>query len=208
MRKPLILGIDAGLTMAKAALFDDAYREVAAAGVGNKVLRPVPGSAERSMDEAWANATTAIRKWLAAASASGADVAAVGVTGAPCRQLVPKSRERVQALVVLRGNAEFRRQTFEQLAVQHVEIGPRPLAPANAIEGGRIIHPPRINKRRPIGPNAARVSPRRQMRDHTASPIDERAKCIEDQGANSVHGSRPFPIGPLWAEMRCSRAAP
>ena len=79
----------------------------------------------------------------------------------PCRQLVPKSRERVQAIVVLRGNAEFWRQTFEGLAVQHVEIRPRSLAPANAIKGGRIVHPPRIDKRRPIGPNAARVSPRR-----------------------------------------------
>jgi hypothetical protein len=45
--------------------------------------------------------------------------------------------------------------------IPHVEIGPRPLAPANAIKGGRIVHPPRIDKRRPIGPNAAGVFPRR-----------------------------------------------
>jgi hypothetical protein len=43
------------------------------------------------------------------------------------------------------------------------------------------------------------------MRDHAASPIDERAECIEDQGANSVHGSRPFPIGLPRADICLSR---
>ena len=82
MPKNLILGIDAGLTRTKAALFDAAGREVAAEGVSNEISRPFPGAAERSMDEAWVDAAKAVRRALAAASASGADVAAVGVTGA------------------------------------------------------------------------------------------------------------------------------
>ena len=82
MPKNLILGIDAGLTRTKAALFDAAGREIAAAGVGNEIGRPFPGAAERSMDEAWADSAKAIRGALTTASASGVDVAAVGVTGA------------------------------------------------------------------------------------------------------------------------------
>jgi len=79
-----MLGIDAGLTRTKAALFDlDAVgREVAAAGVEGAVSRPFPGAAERSMDQAWTDAAEAVRAALASARASGADVAAVGVTGA------------------------------------------------------------------------------------------------------------------------------
>ena len=80
--KNLILGIDAGLTRTKAALFDAAGREAAAEGVSNEISRAFPGSAERSMDDAWMDAAKAIRGVLAAASATGADVAAVGVTGA------------------------------------------------------------------------------------------------------------------------------
>ena len=80
--KNLILGIDAGLTRTKAALFDAAGREVAAEGVSNEISRPFRGTAERSMDKAWMDAAKAIRGVLAAASATGADVAAVGVTGA------------------------------------------------------------------------------------------------------------------------------
>jgi sugar (pentulose or hexulose) kinase len=80
--KNLILGIDAGLTRTKAALFDAAGREVAVEGVSNEISQPFPGAAERSMDEAWTDAVKAIRGALVAASASGAEVAAVGVTGA------------------------------------------------------------------------------------------------------------------------------
>jgi sugar (pentulose or hexulose) kinase len=82
MAKNLILGIDAGLTRTKAALFEETGREIAAAGVANEILRPAPGAAERSMDEAWAAAANAIRAVLTMASATGSDVAAVGVTGA------------------------------------------------------------------------------------------------------------------------------
>ena len=64
----LMLGIDAGLTRTKAALFDAAGREVAAEGVSNEISRPFPGVAERSMDEAWKDAAKPIRGALAAAS--------------------------------------------------------------------------------------------------------------------------------------------
>ena len=82
MRGPFILGIDAGLTMTKAALFDRDGREVAAASVPNVILRPRPGWAERDMNEAWASAAEVVRKALSAAGVDGGAVAGVGVTGA------------------------------------------------------------------------------------------------------------------------------
>ena len=82
MKGPYILGIDAGLSMTKAALFDRDGREAAAASVPNVILRPRPGWAERDMDEAWASAAEVVRKALSAADVDGSAVAGVGVTGA------------------------------------------------------------------------------------------------------------------------------
>jgi sugar (pentulose or hexulose) kinase len=82
LKTQLLLGIDAGLSATKAALFDRDGREVSAVSVSNPVLRPRPGSAERAMDEAWASAALVVRKALDAAGVDGGAVAGVGVTGA------------------------------------------------------------------------------------------------------------------------------
>jgi sugar (pentulose or hexulose) kinase len=82
LKAQLLLGIDAGLSATKAALFDRHGREVSAVSVSNAVLRPRPGSAERAMDEAWASAALVVRKALNAAGVDGGAVAGIGVTGA------------------------------------------------------------------------------------------------------------------------------
>jgi hypothetical protein len=43
------------------------------------------------------------------------------------------------------------------------------------------------------------------MRDHAAAPIDERAECIEEQGANSVHGAPSFPYRSAQGDLCRSR---
>lgn len=76
-----LLGIDSGLTVTKAALFDEAGHLL---GVGRaEVTRhePAPRQVERDMDEHWRQTCQAIRLALQAAGASGADVVAIGVCG-------------------------------------------------------------------------------------------------------------------------------
>ena len=76
-----VLAIDAGGTAVKAAVFSPGGEE---AGVASRVLRPItpaPGFAERDADQLWRAAAEAVRAALAGAGLSGADVAAVGITG-------------------------------------------------------------------------------------------------------------------------------
>jgi sugar (pentulose or hexulose) kinase len=82
VRRVLVLGVDAGLTMTKAALFDEGGHEVAAVSTRREISHPRPGWAERSMDEAWMSAARAVRNVLTVAGANSDSVAAVGLTGA------------------------------------------------------------------------------------------------------------------------------
>ena len=82
VQRALILGVDAGLTMTKAALFDEEGREIAAVSARSEISHPRPGWAERSMDEAWTRAARAIRNVFTVANANSENVAAVGLTGA------------------------------------------------------------------------------------------------------------------------------
>ncbi len=75
------LGIDAGGTLVKAALFDE-YGQ--AMGIGTtpvSTLTPQPRHAERDMDDLWRGVVGAIRAALAAAPSDLDDIVAVGVTG-------------------------------------------------------------------------------------------------------------------------------
>ncbi|WP_027132916.1 FGGY-family carbohydrate kinase [Geminicoccus roseus] len=76
-----LLGIDSGLTVTKAALFDQAGH---LAGVGRAEItrhEPHPRHVERDMDEHWQATCRAITLALEDAGASGGDVAAIGVSG-------------------------------------------------------------------------------------------------------------------------------
>lgn len=77
----LLLGIDAGQTVIKAALFDLSGREVAVARGATAVSAPHPHWQERDMDAAWDVTADAVRRALQAADVDPTAVLAVGLCG-------------------------------------------------------------------------------------------------------------------------------
>ena len=77
----LLLGIDVGSSVAKAALFDGAGRELAAEGLPIPHQRPLPGWSEVDMLAVWQQTSATVRTLLARTDDAAARVAAVGVTG-------------------------------------------------------------------------------------------------------------------------------
>ncbi len=80
MRERLI-GIDAGGTMTKAALFDLGGRELGCERRANIMTFPGPGHTERDPDAMWNAACGAVRDLLEATGTAPDDVAAVSVSG-------------------------------------------------------------------------------------------------------------------------------
>lgn len=76
-----VIGIDAGGTMTKAALFDLAGRELACARSRNVTTFPQLGWTERDPDAMWRAAARAISQVLAQSGTDPADVLAVSVSG-------------------------------------------------------------------------------------------------------------------------------
>lgn len=76
-----ILGIDAGGTAVKAAVYSLDGRELGISVRHCRPLTPAPGHAEREPRQLWTDVAATIRAALAGAKLSGADIAAVGVTG-------------------------------------------------------------------------------------------------------------------------------
>jgi xylulokinase len=77
----LLLGIDLSTTGAKALLIDRDGRVVSSATTPLNLSTPHPLWSEQDPHEWWTAATNSIAQALAAANASGVDVAAVGLTG-------------------------------------------------------------------------------------------------------------------------------
>jgi xylulokinase len=77
----LFLGIDVSTTGAKALLIDEKGGVAASATTPLTLQTPKPLWSEQDPHEWWKGASASIRKALAEAGASGADVAAVGLTG-------------------------------------------------------------------------------------------------------------------------------
>ena len=77
----LFLGIDISTTGAKALLIDAAGRVVTSATTPLTLSTPRPLWSEQDPQEWWQGVTYSIRGALARANASGADVAAIGLTG-------------------------------------------------------------------------------------------------------------------------------
>lgn len=80
MRERLI-GIDAGGTMTKAALFDLEGRELACERRPNQMLFPSPGHTERDPERMWRAACDAVSAVLATTGTAPEDVAAVSCSG-------------------------------------------------------------------------------------------------------------------------------
>ena len=77
----LFLGIDVSTTGAKALLIDENGAVVASASTALNVSTPRPLWSEQDPHEWWAGTAGSIRRALAEAGATGADVRAVGLTG-------------------------------------------------------------------------------------------------------------------------------
>ena len=78
---PFLLGLDAGNTVIKAVLFDEAGRQLAMHGLDGHTRTPRPCHVERDVDELWANASEAIRACIAKAGIEPAQIAAIGTAG-------------------------------------------------------------------------------------------------------------------------------
>jgi L-xylulokinase len=79
--KNCVIGIDAGGTMTKAALFDFSGRELACARRKNVMAFPHSGWTERDPEVMWQAAVESIREVLTLANCAPEDVAAVSVAG-------------------------------------------------------------------------------------------------------------------------------
>lgn len=75
-----LLGIDAGLTNTKAAVFDDAGTEVAVAVRRPENVTPAPDQVERDLDVLWDAVTACVREAVAAAPVDADAIGGVGVT--------------------------------------------------------------------------------------------------------------------------------
>lgn len=78
---PLLLGIDAGGTVTKAAIFDAAGHERAVAGAHVATSHPRPGRVELDPEALWQATVDAIRSVLATNGVAPEDIVAVGCTG-------------------------------------------------------------------------------------------------------------------------------
>lgn len=76
-----LLGIDAGTSVVKAALFDRGGREIAATMRRTKLQAPQPGWAEASMPETWNATIDSIRELLAVSGIAAEQIAGVGLSG-------------------------------------------------------------------------------------------------------------------------------
>ena len=76
-----VIGVDAGGTMTKAAIFDLDGHEMACARSRNVMTFPQPGWTERDADRMWDAAASAIAQVLEESGTAPADVAAISVSG-------------------------------------------------------------------------------------------------------------------------------
>jgi len=76
-----LLGIDSGLTVTKAVVFDPGGRILGTGEVPSEQRHPRQGWVEKDPDDQWKGACRAVAKALGRAGVEGPDVGAVGVTG-------------------------------------------------------------------------------------------------------------------------------
>lgn len=81
MKKDLLLGVDAGTSVVKAALFDTAGCERAVAVRRTVLSAPRPGWSETNPHSTWSAFAETVREVLRTAGVDGQRVAAVGLTG-------------------------------------------------------------------------------------------------------------------------------
>lgn len=77
----VLVGIDSGLTVTKAVVFDTAGRALGASGAPSKQATPRPRWLERDMDDLWSTAAAAVGHALHEAGVDASDVRGVGLSG-------------------------------------------------------------------------------------------------------------------------------
>lgn len=77
---PLLLGIDNGLTVTKAVIFDETGRVLATARRRVAQSMPEPRHVERDMDDLWTQTAAAIAEAVAACGRPASDIAAIAAT--------------------------------------------------------------------------------------------------------------------------------
>lgn len=77
-----LLGIDAGSTLTKAALFDLQGREIARAAEPVPLARPHPGWVEADPERAWRAAKSSVRSVVLQAGVAPSDIAAISISAA------------------------------------------------------------------------------------------------------------------------------
>ena len=75
-----LLGIDAGLTNVKAAVYDESGTERSVGVASPEDLAPAPDYAERDLDELWSVVTAAVSEAIEGAPVAGEEISGVGVT--------------------------------------------------------------------------------------------------------------------------------
>src|SRR5829696_6621527 len=78
---PYLLGIDSGLTVTKAVVFDEEGRERGIGAVNNVQKSPHPRWVEQDMDRIWEGCRGAVRQAVDEAGVDAGEITAVGVTG-------------------------------------------------------------------------------------------------------------------------------
>ncbi len=85
------------------------------------------------------------------------------------------------------GNAELLDQPFQRTAMQLIERHKAVFGmPPHLIHRRHISLPPGIDQRGPIGGDAVRFRPAREVSDQTAAPIDDGAEHIEHHRLHRV----------------------
>lgn len=78
---PYLLGIDSGLTVTKAVVFDEEGRQQGLGAANNVHSSPHPRWVEQDMEKVWEGCKAAIRQALKDAEITGEEVASIGLTG-------------------------------------------------------------------------------------------------------------------------------
>ena len=203
MAKRLFLGIDVSTTGAKALLIDEKGAVAASATTALTVQTPKPLWSEQDPHEWWTGTAASIRKALADAGATGADVAAVGLTG------------QMHGLVLLDGAHQVLRPAIlwndQRTGAQCDEIRERMGGRARSRDGDRATTPsPASPRRRSCG--CASTSPRStRRRASSCCPKDYvrlrlTGRRGHGQGRRLGHAALR-PGGAAAGRRRCSRSS-
>ena len=76
-----LIGIDNGGSDIKCAIFDNTGNEIAVASAQVPLSIPAPGFTERDPEQVWQANVAVVRDAIAKAGISGAEIAAIGLTG-------------------------------------------------------------------------------------------------------------------------------